>query len=117
MTPVRLQLSRRKGFNLQDHSRSVNGLEAVNCARGPGRHLGNPFIVGKHGTRAECVRMHEALLSGLLCVSVDAECIEAQKRHLGYVKRNFRRLRGKNFACWCRGKPCHADVLLEIANR
>lgn len=27
-------------------------------------------------------------------------------------------LRGKNLACWCKiGQPCHADVLLEIANR
>jgi hypothetical protein len=27
-------------------------------------------------------------------------------------------LRGKNLACWCRlDQPCHADVLLEIANR
>jgi Domain of unknown function (DUF4326) len=26
-------------------------------------------------------------------------------------------LRGKNLACWCPvGEPCHADVLLEIAN-
>jgi hypothetical protein len=26
-------------------------------------------------------------------------------------------LRGRNLACWCAaGKPCHADVLLEIAN-
>lgn len=26
-------------------------------------------------------------------------------------------LRGKNLACWCPlGLPCHADVLLEIAN-
>lgn len=28
-----------------------------------------------------------------------------------------RHLRGRNLACWCRpGSPCHADVLLEIAN-
>ena len=27
-------------------------------------------------------------------------------------------LRGKDLACWCKpGAPCHADVLLEIANR
>lgn len=27
-------------------------------------------------------------------------------------------LRGKNLACWCKpGQPCHADVLLELANR
>lgn len=26
-------------------------------------------------------------------------------------------LRGKDLACWCKpGEPCHADVLLEIAN-
>lgn len=26
-------------------------------------------------------------------------------------------LRGKNLACWCAlGQPCHADVLLELAN-
>lgn len=28
-----------------------------------------------------------------------------------------RELRGKNLACWCPlDQPCHADVLLEIAN-
>ena len=26
-------------------------------------------------------------------------------------------LRGKNLICWCKiGAPCHADVLLEVAN-
>jgi len=25
-------------------------------------------------------------------------------------------LRGKNLACWCAG-PCHADTLLELANK
>lgn len=29
-----------------------------------------------------------------------------------------RELRGKNLACWCAlDKPCHADVLLDLANR
>jgi hypothetical protein len=27
-----------------------------------------------------------------------------------------RELKGKNLACWCPAGPCHADVLLEIAN-
>jgi hypothetical protein len=27
-------------------------------------------------------------------------------------------LRGKNLACWCKpGSPCHADVLLDLANK
>lgn len=25
-------------------------------------------------------------------------------------------LRGKHLACWCAPSPCHADILLEIAN-
>ena len=30
---------------------------------------------------------------------------------------DLRELRGKDLACWCPlDKPCHADVLLEIAN-
>jgi hypothetical protein len=28
-----------------------------------------------------------------------------------------RDLRGKQLACWCPlGQPCHADVLIEVAN-
>jgi hypothetical protein len=31
---------------------------------------------------------------------------------------DFAELRGKNLACWCPpDEPCHADVLLELANR
>jgi hypothetical protein len=26
------------------------------------------------------------------------------------------KLRGKDLVCWCPPGPCHADVLLEIAN-
>jgi hypothetical protein len=33
------------------------------------------------------------------------------------VLREFPRLSGKDLACWCKpGEPCHADVLLELAN-
>jgi hypothetical protein len=32
--------------------------------------------------------------------------------------RQVQALRGKDLACWCPlDQPCHADVLLEIANR
>lgn len=28
------------------------------------------------------------------------------------------KLRGRDLACWCKpGEPCHADILLELANR
>jgi hypothetical protein len=35
-----------------------------------------------------------------------------------WMRANLHELRGKNLACWCPlGQPCHADVLLELANR
>ena len=92
--PVRLQLSRKRGFNLQAHSIATNGLPAVNCAR-PG-HYGNGWAVGVDGSAEECVA-----------------------KFRDYVVRTGMRypeLRNKNLACWCKiGHPCHADTLLEFA--
>jgi len=109
--PVRIQLSRAKGFNLQAASMAINGLPAVNVAR-PSQ-WGNPFIVGRDGTATECVRKFEADLikfrhgDGLavfLESVAETEAIEAQ-------------LSGRNLACWCApDQPCHADVLLRLAN-
>ena len=94
--PVRLQLSRRKGFDLQAMSRKTNGLEAVNVAR-PSK-WGNPHKIGT-------------------CLIPDARAaveVFAANLPMGDFAKE---LRGKNLACWCRpGEPCHADVLLRIAN-
>jgi hypothetical protein len=107
-TPVAIQLSRRRGFKLPP------GI--INVAR-PGKY-GNPFIVGKHGDRARCVELCALLLAGYLNISVDAECIAAQKKfrrnvyeHLDEIKK------AKGFACWCRldGKPCHRDLFIKIS--
>ena len=113
MVPVRIQLSRKKGFNLQATSKALNGLEAVKVDRTT--KWGNPFIVGTHGTRTECVNYYEILLSGL--IRLGSGNAEHQQAALVYAQNNVRKLRGKNLACWCRGAPCHADVLLALANR
>jgi hypothetical protein len=65
---------------------------------------GNPFRVGVDGDRAACVAAYRAaLVAGRLAVSVDD------------VRRE---LAGRDLACWCPpDEPCHADVLLELANR
>jgi len=35
-----------------------------------------------------------------------------------YCDMVIKELKGKNLACWCSlDKPCHADVLLQIANQ
>ncbi|CCJ07034.1 DUF4326 domain-containing protein [Methylocystis sp. SC2] len=113
--PVRLRLSRAKGFNLQECARSVNGLPAVNCAR-PGP-FGNPFVIGEKPAwpfteftpkRVETAEEAVALFRRALVkrAATNDASIDA-----------IVSLRGKNLACWCAmGEPCHADVLLELAN-
>lgn len=49
--PVRIQLSRKKGFNLQEYSKSLNGLECIKCDRTT--RWGNPFKVQK--CEYECI--------------------------------------------------------------
>lgn len=107
MTPQRIQLSRQKGFRLQEASQKLNGLPAVNCAR-PG-YYGNPFKIGRDGDRQAVIRKFEtALRAGLL-----RNFPWPDRPNMGWKIH----LRGKNLACWCHPKdPCHCDVLLRIAN-
>ena len=114
--PVRSNLSRRAGFDLQEHSRSINGLDAINCAR-PGP-FGNPFIVGRDGSREECVDLYAHMLNGYMVLGKTPSVAELRGAR-STVAARLEELRGKNLACWCHldGKPCHADILLELANR
>jgi hypothetical protein len=101
--PVRLQLSRRAGFDLQALSRATNGLPVVNVAR-PGK-WGNPYVVGPSLPPAEAVALYRSWLEGAFAAQPSVRDAVAE-------------LAGKNLACWCKpGAPCHADVLLEYANR
>jgi hypothetical protein len=35
-----------------------------------------------------------------------------------YIRERIEQLRGKDLVCWCAlNNPCHADVLLELANQ
>lgn len=114
--PVRMRLSRAKGFNLQESSLKLNGLPAVNIAR-PGP-LGNPFVVGEDGTRAQCVHLFRFLLAGNIAISTRATP-ESQRLVLTYIAENLKSLRNRNLACWCPldGCDCHGDPLLELFNR
>lgn len=106
-SPKRIQRRRSKGWKLPENTV---------CVSRPGP-WGNPFIVGKHGTQAECVELYERLMGGLLCISLGHECVEAQEKAVEHAINHLPELRGKNLACWCReGTPCHADVLLKMAN-
>lgn len=91
---------------------SPNALPIVYVGR-PTR-WGNPFRVGQPDAD-DCITCADA-----------AEAVEKYRSEVvtfggGFVGVNAvdikRELRAKNLACWCPlGQPCHADVLLEIAN-
>ena len=61
---------------------------------------GNPFKVGVYGDRERCIQAYR-------------EMIMADERMIAKAKAE---LRGKTLGCWCAPKPCHGDVLLEVAN-
>lgn len=82
---------------------------------------GNPFRVHGDGYLMApelAVRAFRELLAKEGCwwpkMPRPGRLVSTPPTTLGDVRR---KLRGKNLACWCApGKPCHADVLLEIAN-
>lgn len=111
-SPVRLRLSRAKGFDLQAHSLATNGLPAIHCAR-PHR-WGNPWTVAKakevgfQGTDAEMAQM---------CANFFRRSLVAKLPATKAINGKLDKLRGKNLACWCAlDAPCHVDVLLELAH-
>lgn len=117
--PVRLRLSRAKGFDLQAHSLAMNGLAALHVAR-PTK-WGNPWSIRQDRSGAWLVDGPGAPIGGLQCGNEEGARLVAVKavRMLFEPKPEaLAKLRGKNLACWCKlDAPCHADVLIEIANR
>jgi hypothetical protein len=96
LAPRRIQRKRTKGWRMPPNTVYV----------GRPTKFGNPFPVA-------------------LCGSLE----QALERYRFWLKRGdvtfgfppqpqeIRQLRGKDLACWCPlGQPCHADVLLEMAN-
>lgn len=118
--PVRIQLSRRSGFNLQEASMAVNGLAAINVARPS--EWGNPFVVGAPVDKKQAKRWgwwplgfpdyvapdNAAAVKRFATVLALDEAIHAHVR---------KQLAGRNLACWCGpDEACHADTLLRFSN-
>ena len=106
--PVRITRSRVKGSKLT----SPNGLPVVCVTRGT--KWGNPFTINDwHASIPVAKRKQFALNEFRKALLSDANEWRSVKFTVADVKRE---LRGKNLACFCKESPCHADVLLEIAN-
>jgi hypothetical protein len=111
--PIRITRSRVKGSRLT----SPNGLPVV-CVDRTSK-WGNPFPIGVYlrtepnGTKA----LTELAWAEARKLAVFGFENNLRLGTLKYTVAEVRReLRGKNLACWCKEGPCHADVLLEIAN-
>ena len=66
---------------------------------GRGSKWGNPFIIGKDGTRKEVIKKY------LLFLQNDARLMS-----------DIKELKGKTLHCFCKPKECHGDILLYYAN-
>lgn len=98
--PIRIQRKRTKGYDMQAVSRAANGLECV--------YVGRPSIWGNPFKKE----------AANLLTSKYRDMIERDMRKCVEVHHLLERLRGKNLSCFCPiDQPCHADVLLELANR
>lgn len=124
-SPVRIQRQRTKGW------RAPEGTVYV----GRGSIWGNPFIVGEpSGVFPKGMGLRGAAVTLIPGLTLD-QCLEFYRNAIeGYLKpemypaghafsSRFRphasvdMLRGKHLMCWCAlDRPCHADILLEIAN-
>jgi hypothetical protein len=79
-------------------------MKVVHCKRdkhdiyiGRGSKWGNPFKIGKDGTREEVIdKYREYILN-------KPELLAALPE-----------LKGKVLGCWCAPKACHGDVLIEL---
>jgi hypothetical protein len=92
---------------MDDRSESVSRrTQVVHCKRGaydiyigrPGK-WGNPFVIGKDGTREEVIEKYRAWLL-------------SREDLMGSLPE----LQGKTLGCWCKPEACHGDVLAELAD-
>jgi hypothetical protein len=91
--PRRVQLSRRAGSRLPAGAKSVAAPTKWK----------NPYRPAQRSpeANARAVELYRLHLEG------EPELVEAARRELA----------GRDLACWCPlDLPCHADVLLEVAN-
>jgi len=97
--PQRIQLRRTKGWRMPPNTVKVDRSTM----------WGNRWQVG---TRSNTLGRNVETVDE--AVNLYRDLVWVEPHQIAWVREQ---LRGKNLACWCKaGAPCHADVLLEIAN-
>ncbi|TIT42348.1 MAG: DUF4326 domain-containing protein [Mesorhizobium sp.] len=137
--PIRIQLSRAKGWRMPDNTVKVDRTTkwgnpfdfrkseccwialSYGCR---GDRLGRQeasvkafreWIAPGEGRRTVSIELQPGFGSGRKRVPAGPKIEAGLAPDLRDVASA---LRGKNLGCWCKiGEPCHADVLLELANK
>jgi hypothetical protein len=114
--PQRIQLRRTKGWRMPPNTVKVDRSTK----------WGNPWrVVPGLLEAAEAVRRFRSDLTNPATLKriqyraiVRSDLFRGGEAAYLRMKLDMHELRGKNLACWCPpDQPCHADVLLEVANR
>jgi len=112
--PERIQRKRSKGWRMPENTVYV----------GRPSKWGNPYRIGENYTD-EVVKDSEVVdilswdnINGKTAIVFYEEAIAGKYPIVKItVEEIIAELRGKDLACWCPlDRPCHADVLLRIAN-
>jgi hypothetical protein len=97
--PHRVQLKRTKGWKMPENTVKIDRTT----------RWGNPFTPAACGSVAAAVANHAAWMKGALAAP-DGAVPPSVEEIRGA-------LRGRHLACWCAlDGPCHADLMLKIAN-
>ena len=98
--PKRVQMRRDKPWRAEDPDAVIVDRRS---------EWGNPYVIGQRYLTKKF---------GHAKVRDRAHAVDLFRQSLRARSRDISKLRGKDLACWCPlDQPCHADVLLEIANR
>ncbi len=81
-----------------------NKMKVVHCKKEkfdiyigrPGK-WGNPFSIGKDGTREEVIQKYEIWI-----------------RNNPELLKDLHELKDKTLACWCSPQACHGDILIKL---
>lgn len=79
------------------HRLPADGSHCIDISRYGSLGLGNPFIIGRDGTRAEVIEKYRTW---------------APTRP--HVMKLLPMLIGKTLVCFCAPLPCHGDVLADM---
>lgn len=74
--------------------------------------LGNPFIIGRDGTREEVIRKYQEWLESQ--IQGAGASTTAQEVALSEILAAYRRGEAVELECWCAPLSCHGDVIKAL---